>query len=75
MRLAPTFRCIGCVLGTAFLLGACSAEFPQGSPYNSPTGRAALDEQVNRDVGAMLLGMRMAQEGRYWSSRLRRGTE
>jgi hypothetical protein len=68
----PFARLLGCAALLA-CLAACQAEFPNGSLYNSPIGRAALQQKVDEDVGAMLYGMERAQEGRYWSSRLRRG--
>ena len=62
---------LGATALAAALLGACQAEFPDGSPYNNPSSRAALEDQVNDDVSAMLRGIQRAQELRDFTERLR----
>jgi hypothetical protein len=73
MPRASTLRSLLCFLGAAAVVVGCEAEFPSGSPYESPSGRALLDNRVEQDVGAMLMGMRRAEELRTWTTRLRRG--
>jgi hypothetical protein len=55
--LAP--RCLAALL-LSLALGACEAEFPDGSPYRDPIARIGLDRQVAADVGAIVEGMRQA---------------
>ena len=69
VRRIPPFRRVLGVSAVAAWIAGCQAEFPDGSPL----GRATLDRQVMEDVGAILHGMQRAEEGRNWSSRLRRG--
>ena len=73
VRRIPLLRRVLGVSAVAASIAGCQAEFPDGSPFNSPLGRANLDQQVTEDVGAIVHGMQRAEEGRYWSSRLRRG--